>query len=97
MNLPSTKDITELEDRLTEVLQNEQGGNWVNVSKIELSYILCDQDDDKPIVTIEIRYGYQSDSEPNWQKELELYYEEDSLDFIAGQFFQALVDEENKE
>lgn len=98
MDFYNTEEISKLEDRLTEVLQNEYGGDtflWVNVDKIELSYIVCEPGD-KPTVTIKIRYGYHSDGEDSWQKELELYYEEDNLDFIAGQFYQALVERENE-
>ena len=98
MDFYNTEEISKIENRLTEVLMNEYGGDtflYVCIDKVELSYVVCEPGD-KPTVTMKIRYGYHSDSEDSWQKELELYYEEDNLDFIAGQFFQALIETEDR-
>lgn len=97
MDFYDTREISKIEDRLTNILQNEYGGDeafWVCIDKVEFIYLVCDPGD-KPTVIIKIRYGYQADGEDSWQKELELYYEEDSIDFIAGQFYQALIETEN--
>jgi len=98
MDFYDTYEISKIEDKLTEVLKKEYGAAdvWVGIDKIELDYVTCELGD-KPVVTIKIRYGQHADDDSSWQKELELYYEEDNLDFIAGQFYQALIERENRE
>lgn len=90
MDFCDTKEISKVEDRLTEVIAKEYQSAcaYANIDKVEISY-LATEPGDKPVVVLYIRYGVASEND--WQKELKLYYEEDSLDFIAGQFFQALV------
>ena len=61
MDFFNTEEVSKLEDRLTEILQKECGGNWVNIDKVEISYLVCEPGD-KPTVTIQIRYGYQVDN-----------------------------------
>ena len=95
MNLLSTKDITELEERLLEILAKEYNSKYVfvNVNKVEVDYMFCENIDDEPLITFYINYG-DKEAERIWQKELKLYYKEGNIDFIAGQFFEALVEGE---
>ena len=91
MNFYDPNEITKLEEKLTEVLAKEYDSAcaYVAVDKVEFSYIACEPGD-KPTVTITLRYGVYGD-EKEWQKNTEIFYENDSLDFIAGQFFQVLI------
>ena len=90
-----TEHILMLEDVLTEVLAKEYDTAcaYVSVEKVELSYLTCEDPTDKPLITIHLRYGVASTGK-DWQKEMDLYYDRSSLDFIAGQFYQALVSQE---
>lgn len=87
--------VCKLEEVLTEVLAKEYNTAcaYVNVDNVELSYLTCEDPTDKPLITIHLRYGVAS-AEKDWQKEMDLYYDRSSLDFIAGQFFQALIETE---
>lgn len=92
----STKLIRKIEEVLTEILAREYhtACAYVSVDKIELSYLTCEEPDDKPVITMHLRYG-DADAGKDWHKEMDLYYDRSNLDFIAGQFFQALIDTEN--
>ena len=87
------KEINKLEEALTEIVASEYSNAcaYVNVDKVEFNYIACEEDDE-PTTTITIRYGVAGEND--WQKTIELYYKKDSIDFIAGQFFQAMIDGE---
>ena len=89
-----TEHIYMLERKLTEVLAKECGTAcaYVNVDKIELSYLSCSEPTDKPVITLHLRYGVAGEND--WQKEMELFYETSDLMFISGQFYQVLVSEE---
>ena len=89
-----TQQVCKLEDVLTEVLAKEYDTAcaYVSVDKIELSYLTCEDPTDKPVITLHLRYGVTN--EHDWQKEMDLFYDRSNLDFIAGQFYQALVSQE---
>ena len=93
-----TQQVCKLEDVLTEVLAKEYDTAcaYVSVEKVELSYLTCEDPTDKPLITIHLRYGVASAGK-DWQKEMDLYYDRSSLDFIAGQFYQALVSQEQED
>lgn len=93
-----TQQVNKLEDVLTEVLAKEYDTAcaYVSVEKVELSYLTCEDPTDKPLITIHLRYGV-ANAGKDWQKEMDLYYDRSSLDFIAGQFFQALVSQEQED
>lgn len=94
MDFFKIKEVNKLEEALTEIVASEYNNAcaYVNVDKVELSYIACEEDEE-PMTTITIRYGVTGEKN-GWQKTIELYYKKDSIDFIAGQFFQAMVDQE---
>ena len=87
--------VCKLEDVLTEILAKEYDTAcaYVSVENIELCYLTCEEPTDKPLITIHLRYGVASAGK-DWQKEMDLYYDRSSLDFIAGQFYQALISQE---
>lgn len=87
------KEINKLEEALTEIVAHDYGSAcaYANIDKVELDFSTCEENEE-PLTTITIRYGVASDND--WQKEIELYYKKDSIDFIAGQFFQAMIDKE---
>ena len=87
--------ISKIEEALTEVLAKEYDTAcaYVCIDKIELSYLTCENPTDKPLVTMHLRYGVASVGK-DWQKEMDLYYDRSDQDFIAGQFFQALIETE---
>ena len=91
-----TQQVCKLEDVLTEVLAKEYDTAcaYVSVDKIELSYLTCEDPTDKPVITLHLRYGVTN--EHDWQKEMDLFYDRSNLDFIAGQFYQALVSQEQE-
>ena len=91
--------VYNLEEVLTEILakEYETACAYVNVDKVELDYLNsgCSDPSGKPLITIHIRYGVANTGE-DWQKEIDLYYDKSSLDFIAGQFYQVLVSEDQE-
>lgn len=93
MDFLNIKEINKLEEALTEIVASEYTSAcaYVNIDKVELNYVACEEDDE-PLTTMTVRYGVAG--EKDWQKTIELYYKKDSIDFIAGQFFQAMVDGE---
>lgn len=91
LNIDSNSDtLTKLEEVLTEIVASEYNSAcaYANIDKVEFDYITSD----KPLITLHLRYGVAS--EDDWQKTIELPYKKDSIDFIAGQFFQAMIDKE---
>ena len=89
-----TEHILMLEEKLTEVLAKEYNTAcaYVNVDKIELSYLTREDPTDKPLITIHLRYGVAGEN--GWQEETDLFYETGDLMFISGQFYQTLVSQE---
>lgn len=93
MNFLSRIEIEKLEERLLKVVMGEYpGGNelYLNIDKVDIAYIEGD-----PTTTIYISFGrYDPEGNPDdrWQKEVELDFESENIEFIAGQFFQALVE-----
>ena len=94
MNFLSKIEIEKLEERLLKVIVSEYlGGNelYLNIDKVDITYIEGD-----PTTTIHINFGrYDPEGNPDdrWQKEVEIPFAVDNLDFIAGQFFQIFVSE----
>ena len=93
MNFLSRIEIEKLEERLLKVVMGEYpGGNelYLNIDKVDIVYIEGD-----PTTTIHINFGrYDPEGNPDdrWQKETEIPFVVDNLDFIAGQFFQAIME-----
>lgn len=95
MDFLNIKEINKLEEALTEIVASEYNSAcaYVNIDKVELSYIACEEDE-QPMTTITVRYGVASEND--WQKTIQLYYKKNSIDFITGQFFQAMIDQEEE-
>ena len=93
MDFFNIKEINKLEEALTEIVASEyiSACAYVNIDKVELNYIACEEDEE-PMTTITVRYGVAGEND--WQKTIQLYYKKDNIDFITGQFFQAMINEE---
>ena len=87
MDFTNIKNIQNIENKLLELLKSEYPQSietlWVTVDNVLIDYI-------EEELTISIRINYGLDLE-NSQK-VELFITSDNLDFIAGQFFQYLMD-----
>jgi len=94
MDLQIYENIERIEGRLLSVVEQQylcpKEEMYLDVDRIELSY-----DERKVNATMHVsfgRYGQNLSESERWRKELELPLESDNLEFIAGQFFQALND-----
>lgn len=92
MNLRNENDIDKLNNRLTKVVESEYGeqdGLFACVSKITIDYT-CDVS-----TTCIIKFGKNLGikNEANWEKSVEIFIVSDNLEFIAGQFTQAIIDQ----
>lgn len=87
MDFTNIKNIQNIENKLLELLKSEYPQSidtlWVTVDNVLIDYV-------EEELTISIRINYGLDLE-NSQK-VELFITSDNLDFIAGQFFQYLMD-----
>ena len=91
MDLRNEADIEKLNDRLTKVIELEWGGLegvYAVIEEITIDYT-CSIN-----TTCKIKFGRNLGikNEANWEKELEIYLISDDLEFIAGQFTQAIID-----
>ena len=91
MDLRNETDIEKLNDRLTKVVESEWGGlegAYATVEEIKIDYTYSIN------TTCKIKFGRNLGikNEANWEKELEIYLISDDLEFIAGQFTQAIID-----
>ena len=87
MDFTNIKNIQNIENKLLELWKSEYPQSidtlWVAVDNVLIDYV-------EEELTISIRINYGLDLE-NSQK-VELFITSDNLDFIAGQFFQYLMD-----
>ena len=87
MDFTNIKNIQNIENKLLELLKSEYPQSidtlWVAVDNVLIDYV-------EEELTISIRINYGLDLE-NSQK-VEFFITSDNLDFIAGQFFQYLMD-----
>lgn len=85
----SKKTIKKIEKRLLKVVRGEYGhidGNlYLVVERAEYSNI----DGESPLYTIRVRFGRQEKNE--FQRTVEFTLGDGNLNFIAGQFFQAVT------
>lgn len=93
MDLRNEQDIEKLNDCLTKIVEREYGeqdGLFACIHEITISYI-CDID-----TSCLIHFGKNlgPNNKSNWEKTVEIPLVSDNLDFIAGQFFQVLFDQE---
>ena len=91
MDLRNETDIEKVNDRLTKVVESEWGGLegvYAAIEEITIDYT-CSIN-----TTCKIKFGRNLgiENEANWEKELEIYLISDDLEFIAGQFTQAIID-----
>lgn len=92
MDLRNTQDIEKLDDKLLEIVNNEWGGLdglFANLSEVNIDYAF-----NEPMITMKIKFGRYTEHGINgrWEKEIELQLISDNLDFIAGQFTQAIIE-----
>lgn len=87
MDFTNIKNIQNIENKLLELLKSEYPQSidtlWVTVDNVLIDYI-------EEELTILIRINYGLDLEKS--QKVELFITSDNLDFIAGQFFQYLMD-----
>lgn len=96
---PDDAYVEKLEKRLTEVVVSEyefsEEEAYVSVEEISTSYI-CGE----PYTVLSVSFGrLPTDGQKNgrWQKSMKLDLTSDSIEFVAGQFFQALAYVESNE
>lgn len=87
MDFTNIKNIQNIENKLLELLKSEYPQSidtlWVTVDNVLIDYV-------EEELTISIRINYGLDLEKS--QKVELFITSDNLDFIAGQFFQYLMD-----
>ena len=87
MDFTNIKNIQNIENKLLEILKSEYPQSidtlWVAVDNVLIDYI-------EEQLTISVRINYGLDVEKT--QKVELFITSDNLDFIAGQFFQYLMD-----
>ena len=87
MDFTNIKNIQNIENKLLELLKSEYPQSidtlWVDVDNVLIDYI-------EEQLTISMRINYGLDVEKT--QKVELFITSDNLDFIAGQFFQYLMD-----
>lgn len=90
MNLLDRNEIEKLEARLLVALKKEYGNHeelWIQLDTAEVNYW------DEISTTLTLRFGNENlDPEVHWEKTAEIYLIDYSVDFIAGQFVQYLID-----
>ena len=87
MDFTNIKNIKNIENKVLEVLKSEYPQSidtlWVAVDNVLIDYI-----EEESTVLMRINYGLDSEK----TQKVELFITSDNLDFIAGQFFQYLMD-----
>ena len=87
MDFTNIKNIQNIENKLLELLKSKYPQSidtlWVTVDNVLIDYI-------EEELTISIRINYGLDLEKS--QKVEFFITSDNLDFIAGQFFQYLMD-----
>lgn len=87
MDFTNIKNIQNIENKLLELLKSEYPQSidtlWVTVDNVLIDYV-------EEELTILIRINYGLDLEKS--QKVEFFITSDNLDFIAGQFFQYLMD-----
>ena len=87
MNFTNIKNIQNIENKLLDILKSEYPQSidtlWVAVDTVSITYV-----EEESTVSMRIRYGLDLEKSQN----VELTITSDNLDFIAGQFFQYLMD-----
>ena len=87
MDFTNIKNIQNIENKLLELLKSEYPQSidtlWVTVDNVLIDYV-------EEELTISIRINYGLDLEKS--QKVEFFITSDNLDFIAGQFFQYLMD-----
>ena len=87
MDFTNIKNIQNIENKILELLNSEYPQSidtlWVAVDNVLIDYI-------EEQLTISMRINYGLDVEKT--QKVELFITSDNLDFIAGQFFQYLMD-----
>ena len=93
-NYADGKQLKKIEKRLLKVVQKEWSGRadgmFVAVDKVDIFY--CDE---TPSITLKLRYGKFNNEPTDWHRECELPITDGNLNFIAGQFYQNIVEYEN--
>ena len=94
MNFLNVKDVERIDEKLTEIVKGQysyaDGILFAEVEKVEITY------DPDPFVTLTIHYGrYEAtDETQNFDHKFDLVLLKiDDHDFIAGQFYQKIMDE----
>lgn len=87
MDFTNIKNIQNIENKLLELLKSEYPQSidtlWVTVDNVLIDYI-----EEELTISIRIKYGLDLEK----SQKVELFITSDNLDFIAGQFFQYLMD-----
>ena len=95
MNFLDTKTIEKLDRRLLKVIQEEypdcDGTRFAEIEKVEIHYESGD-----PFVNMIIHFGRfnTENKEHDFDQRVEIIYKSGNLEFIAGQFFQKIMDED---
>ena len=88
------KYIKKVQKRLLKVLKKEYGnvdGLYCEIDRVDIYFL------DGPSMCMEVRYGrFINDAASDWQRVLDLPLTDGNIDFLAGQFFQANWQTENK-
>ena len=86
VNYTDGKHLNKIQSRLMKLLKKEYrepAGLYC-----EIDEVCMERSADGNLITLHIRYGVFNNDTTDWQKETEIVIADDSLDFIAGQFFQ---------
>ena len=87
MDFTNIKNIQNIENKLLDILKSEYPQSidtlWVTVDNVLINYI-----EEESTTSIRINYGLDLEK----SQDVELFITCDNLDFIAGQFFQYLMD-----
>lgn len=86
MDFTNIKNIQNIENKILELLKSEYPQSidtlWVAVDTVSITYV------EEATVSMTIKYGLDLEK----SQDVELFITCDNLDFIAGQFFQYLMD-----
>lgn len=90
MDLLNLDTIEKIEQRLLLEMKRSYGDHpnlWIRIDRAVVEYL------DDSYVTLQLSFGNNSkDKEVQWNKTLELPFFIDNPDYVAGQFAQALID-----
>lgn len=91
-NYSDGKHINKIQSRLLKVLKEEYkdpAGLYCEIDEVEMHFSA-----DGNTIYLHIRYGVFNNDTTDWQRETELMVGNDNFDFLAGQFFQNLLQTE---